>query len=506
MKRIVIIGAGVGGLTTAAMLARAGLDVTVLEQHISPGGCASTFFHQGYRFDAGATLSAGFDDNGIMTNVGALLGIDWHVEPTTVAMVVHLSDGTPVTRWTNQQTWEDERRKHFGAPAESFWSWQERTADMLWNAAKQGIPWLPQTAHELVSLFAIGARMAMQSPTPMPMLAADMFRSVGSHLTNNANLRMFIDAQLLISAQTTTPYANALYGAAALDLPRRGVAHVHGGMGRIAELLADAVRRNGGQVLFRHKASRVVMRNQKMVAIETNDGKQIFADAVIFNLPPHDAAKILGDSAPMSLRHAAVPDDGWGAFILYLGLDNRIVPQNFPLHHQVIVREPMSEGNTAFLSSSSVNDASRAPSGKRALTISTHTRLKPWWQMYEKDRAAYDARKEEYTQRLLNAAEIVLPNLHAHMDWVMPGTPITFQRFTHRSLGWVGGFPQTNLFRVCNPRIAETMWLVGDSIFPGQSVPAVTLGGMRVANAVLHHVAHTTQKYISLASKEYAHG
>jgi phytoene dehydrogenase-like protein len=377
---------------------------------------------------------------------------------------------------------------------------------MLWNAAKQGLPWLPQTANELASLVSIGAHMLIQSPMQMPLLAVDMFRSVGSHLTNNSNLRTFIDGQLLISAQTTSQYANALYGASALDLPRRGVAHVQGGMGRIAELLADAVRRNGGQVLYRHKASRVVMRNQKIVAVETNDGKQIPADVLICNLSPHDAATILGDSAPSSLHQLTVPDDGWGAFILYVGLDDSIVPNNFALHHQVIVREPMGEGNTVFLSLSAANDASRAPSGKRALTISTHTRLKPWWQLFEHDRVAYDARKDEYMQRLLDAAKIVLPNLRKHTHLVMPGTPITFQRFTYRSLGWVGGFPQTNLFRVRSPRVAKGMWLVGDSIFPGQSVPAVTLGGMRVANAVLHHVVDTTQKYISLASKEYAHG
>ena len=42
MKAIVIIGAGVGGLTAAAFLSRAGLAVTVLEAHVYPGGCAGT--------------------------------------------------------------------------------------------------------------------------------------------------------------------------------------------------------------------------------------------------------------------------------------------------------------------------------------------------------------------------------------------------------------------------------------------------------------------------------
>ena len=54
-----------------------------------------------------------------------------------------------------------------------------------------------------------------------------------------------------------------------------------------------------------------------------------------------------------------------------------------------------------------------------------------------------------------------------------------------REWGWVGGFPQTNLFRAWAPRLAPNLWMVGDSIFPGQSTAAVALGGLRVARALL---------------------
>jgi phytoene dehydrogenase-like protein len=70
-RRAIIIGAGIGGLTAAASLAKAGLDVTVLEAHIYPGGCAGTFYHQGYRFDAGATLAGGFYPGGPMDRVAS---------------------------------------------------------------------------------------------------------------------------------------------------------------------------------------------------------------------------------------------------------------------------------------------------------------------------------------------------------------------------------------------------------------------------------------------------
>jgi phytoene dehydrogenase-like protein len=69
--KIVIIGAGIGGLASAAVLARAGFDVTVLEANIYPGGCAGTFFHQGYRFDAGATLAGGFYPDGPMDRLAS---------------------------------------------------------------------------------------------------------------------------------------------------------------------------------------------------------------------------------------------------------------------------------------------------------------------------------------------------------------------------------------------------------------------------------------------------
>ncbi|NJL93133.1 MAG: hypothetical protein HC915_05105 [Anaerolineae bacterium] len=55
--------------------------------------------------------------------------------------------------------------------------------------------------------------------------------------------------------------------------------------------------------------------------------------------------------------------------------------------------------------------------------------------------------------------------------------------------GWWGGFPQTSLFSARGPRTnlesLENLWLVGDSVFPGQSTAGVTAGGMRVAADVV---------------------
>jgi phytoene dehydrogenase-like protein len=331
-------------------------------------------------------------------------------------------------------------------------------------------------------------------------LTLDAFRPLASHLAGAPEaLRRYVDGQLLISAQATSERADALYGAAALDMPRRGVAHVRGGMGSIAELLADAVRRHGGQVLYRQRVTHVSRQADDRFIVETEKRASFPADTVIFNLPPWDAASLLGENAPERLRQAQLPRDSWGAFMAYVGLDEAAAPPGAPLHRQVLIGEPFGEGNSVFLSLSLPDDPGRAPAGHRALTISTHTRLKPWWRLFEHDREAYEARKQEYTERLLAAAEIALPGLRGAARRIMPGTPVSFQRFTHRSLGWVGGFPQTSLFRAWEPHLAPGLWLVGDSIFPGQSVLAVALGGMRVAEAV---VRTASQKTLGIAQPQ----
>ena len=491
MSRIVVIGAGVGGLATAAVLARAGLDITVLEAHIYPGGCAGTFYHQGYRFDAGATLAGGFYPGGPMDLVAQAAGVEqWPAHASNPAMVVHLPAGSAVTRWTDERRWQEHRRI-FGPQAETFWRWQERTADALWRLALQTPPWPPQTPAELIGLGQKGLAWLSRNPLDMlPHLAADAFRPVAAHLRHAPEpLRLFVDGQLLIAAQVTSGQANALYGAAALDLPRRGVVHLAGGMGAIAETLAQAVRQYGGQIYYRQEASRIVVERGRPVAVETKRGKSFPADVVIANLTPWNVTQLLSESTPPRLPASF---DGWGAFMVYVGLDGAVLPAEFPLHHQVIAREPLAEGNTVFLSLSPGWDKTRGPAGQRALTLSTHTRLADWWQLFEHDRPAYEAHKVAYAERMLAAAETALPGLRQAANLILPGTPITFQRFTRRAWGWVGGLPQTNLFRAWGPRLGPGLWLVGDSIFPGQSTAAVALGGLRVAGTILRELGGQT--------------
>jgi C-3',4' desaturase CrtD len=490
VKRVIVIGAGVGGLTTAALLARAGLDVTVLEAHVYPGGSAGTFYYQGYRFDAGATLAGGFYTGGPMDRLATQLGIRWPARPIAPAMRVHLPDGLSVDRWGDDTRWS-ERREKFGEGSFPFWRWQEATADALWDFALETPPWPPQSLAQGGKLIKNGLNWLADAPFDRlsPKFLASAFSSVSHQLNGTAEtLRTFIDAQLLISAQTTSRDANGWYGASALDLPRRGVVELEGGMGTIAAQLAGALDHFGGRLHLRQEATQIVRENGRIQAVETRRGDSFPADLVIANLPPWNIKKLLSGDLPNSLASLTPEPPGWGAFMVYIGLDGQAVPAGKPLHHQIIQGRPLGEGNSVFISLNPEWDLNRGPLGKRTLTLSTHTKLGPWWALFEKDQGLYEAQKREYTDRLLAAVERVIPEVREAAELVLPGTPITFQRFTRRERGWVGGFPQTNLFQARAPRVLPDLWMVGDSIFPGQSTAAVALGGMRIARLALEEL------------------
>ncbi|MBD5653900.1 MAG: FAD-dependent oxidoreductase [Candidatus Eremiobacteraeota bacterium] len=237
----IVIGAGIAGLTAAADLANRNLRTLVIERHNVPGGCASFFQRDGYRFDVGATLVGGFGHRGVHRLLNARLAIDVSPERIEPSMIVHLPTDA-VVRYGDAR-WLAERVRAFGSEAEPFWHAQERIADLAWDFAT-GAPPLPVDVPSIVAL-ARAFRLRHMA------LLGTLGRNVASIMPQNgpSALRAFVDAQLLITAQSDANGTELTYGATALDLAREGTFHLPEGIATISIALARSIRRAGSSIL-----------------------------------------------------------------------------------------------------------------------------------------------------------------------------------------------------------------------------------------------------------------
>jgi C-3',4' desaturase CrtD len=473
------------------LLAREGASVLVLERHTVAGGCASFYQRGGYRFDVGATLVGGFGARGAHRRVFEFLGIDLAAAPVEPAMAVHLPDET-ILRYGDAR-WRAERIRAFGEAAEPFWLAQELIANLAWDFSA-GFPALPADGTSVAAL------AAAFRPRHLPLVRT-VGRTVASLFPPQAGdrLRAFVDAQLLITAQAGAENADLAYGATALDLAREGTFHLADGAGAIATALARSVRRSGSGIAYGEAAAAIESERGRVTQVVTAEGRRIRCEAVIGALPVQNLLALTpalheGTGAAERYRRkiAGLPAR-WGAFMLYVGLPPGVVPDETPLHHQVVgsYGAPLGEGNTAFLSFSASGERRRARGGGRAVTISTHSESARW------ERAAHAgtlaALERDYTGRLLAALDTVIPEASARAELVEAATPLTFLRYTGRYRGFVGGIPQTpvtaNLAALSQRTPLAGLLLCGDSAFPGQSTVGATLSGVAAARSLCPKLA-----------------
>ena len=477
---VIVIGAGIAGLTAAALLARAGARVQVLERHTVPGGCASFYQRDGYRFDVGATLVSGFGPRGVHRRLFALLGMDVYAEQVEPAMVVRLPDET-IVRYGDAR-WPLERRRAFGAAAEPFWHEQERIADLAWDFSTR-FPMLP------VDLG--GVRALAQAFRPRhTQLAFTIGRTVDSLFPpgDHPRLRAFIDAQLLITAQADASSTDLAYGSTALDIAREGTFHLADGVSGIAVALARAVRRAGGEIAYGVAVAGIEHAKGSVSGVRLADGTIVHAPSVVAAIPIQNVRDLLGDTHASALDRVPALTQRWGAFMAYVGVPAGVVPDDCPLHHQLLADydRPMGEGNTTFFSFSALGETRRARGGGRAITISTHTDVAGWERAYAD--GSYAARKTAFARRLRAALERVVPGAWERAETIEFATPATFARYTGRLRGLVGGTPQVpataNLRALSHASGIAGLVLAGDTVFPGQSTVGASLSGVAAARAL----------------------
>ena len=477
----VVIGAGFGGLGCALTLAEAGARVALFESLRYPGGCASTFERKGHRFEAGATLFSGFDPGQLFARWIERHGMS--VETRAIDPIVELrtpsfSFATPPDRAALIERF----CALPGAPADAvrrFFAAQRAVADALWTLFDD------PTLLPPFGLRALGRHLGRATAyLPLvPLIGRPVSSLLNRHgLEGFVPLRTWLDAVCQITVQAGVDEAEAPFALAAMDYYFRGTRHVHGGIGRLAEAMCAAIAAQGGEVRLSDQV-RGLERDDEGWRIRARRG-EVRARYVVANLLPQ-ALGPLGVASPALDALGARLDDGWGAAMLYLTVD-RAAPLRPEAHHLELVGAlgaPLVEGNHLFCSLSGL-DEDRGRTGDRTVTISTHVPIRALREAT--DPGAYVAGVQARMRETLAARA---PELTAHVRQEMTASPRTFERFTGRPQGLVGGVPRRaglhHYAGMVPAPVAEGLYLVGDTVFPGQSTLATAIGGRKVAERLL---------------------
>lgn len=441
-----IIGAGVGGITSALLGALRSEKITLLESHDKIGGCASYFRRGQFVFDAGATTLSGVGQEEPLGILFKMLGNSPELVAADPGITFHLSSGKIIRYHRDFEKWMTELETNFpGKNHRPFWKLVRKTNTKSWKLLRD------------VDIFNLAS--IIKHPTYItlvPGLLVSTEQVLKSHGLDDKEYLELINGIMIISAQAHSENIPFLVGAMALSYPAETYA-IKGGMKGLMDFFESELKRLGVEV---RKKTRVTRFSHNQILLSS--GEIISCDRVIANLPVWNIAEMTDSEL---LKKEAVKRPGaWGAFTLYFG-----VKGNFKeMYQQVHLNHP--DIKNYFVSFSIPGDELRAPEGYQAVSISTHVM------------AEEEIRKDYLTEIIMfdfrNRFHI------EEIKFLTAGTPKTFERYTGRKHGFVGGLPflfGKNPFEMLKTNTGlKEVYRVGDTVFPGQGLCGVTAGSLQL--------------------------
>jgi len=477
-KKVLIIGAGVGGITTAIFLAQKGFSVEIYEKNANPGGRCGQMIQDGHRFDLGATILL---MPSLYRQVFGALGLDMdkELETTSLEPVYKLffGDGTDFafTRNSEQMKFQLETLEPGShARYESY--------------IKEGYDFFHQSMDGLLNRNFYHLFQFINFKSIRLLIKLKTWIKHTDYVR-----RFFKDPRL----QKTFTFQNIYVGQNPYKQPAffsmlpaaeitEGALFPKGGMHRIVERLIEEATNSGVKFHFKESAKRIIINGNKVEGIELENGKITKADLVIANADlPYVYDKLLPDKS--IANRLKKKEYSCSAIVFHWGMD-KIYPQLD--HHSIFLNEPYKEGMEKIFNEKSLStnpsfyihapvrtDTSAAPENEDTLSVIIPVgRID---ERYEQDwQTIKQSAREAVIRRLKEAG---LTDIEEHIKFEICFMPKTFESYCNVTHGSVFGslshtIFQMGYFRPHNQhRKYKNLYFVGGSTHPGNGIPLILL-------------------------------
>jgi len=311
--RVVVVGAGIGGLVSAVVQAHRGLDVTLVESASQPGGKIRQVQVDGVGVDSGPTVFTMrwvFDQ--LLEELGTSLEDILTLEPIAV-LARHAWDGSPQTLDLYSDTARTaDAIAHFSSPQEArrFLNFCQQTRT-LYDTLER-----PYIRSERPSLLSMASDLGLSGLATLSSLGpfATLWQSLGRHFHDPRLQQLFGRyATYCGSSPWSAPATLMLVAQVELD----GVWSVSGGMFQVASALASLGHKHGVKSRYGVACSEIMTSQGRVSGVQLSTGEIIEADQVIFNGDVSALAKgMLGQGIRPSFRAVSPQQRSLSAFTL----------------------------------------------------------------------------------------------------------------------------------------------------------------------------------------------
>lgn len=487
--KVIIIGAGLAGLTYGALAAKDGHEVVIYEKNSVPGGVVALCEHNGYKFEQGPLL------------IGDML----EGEPV-YELLKSLDISLPTIRADRDISFPDFRLirpDNYQGPY-----WRRDYLASIFPEEKEGldkyykfyddvmhIRYLSTLPSNLINKLRLAfnfLKIKKYSKMNADELTKHFFKSEKIRLVYTGILADFCadPAEVIGLSTVFTNFETAFDERIPLNKNNKkyypGFCYIEGGVQKMPEALADYITSHNGKIIYNTIVDKVLIENQKVKGVRLNDSTEVYGDIVIGCGSAKDFFKNQVGHEYLNEEYIKVLNEYKnmeGVFMLHLGVD--MDPMQYlrssliycygmyDLHEATMklrsgIYHEGDDGFLIFVPSHHAKDF--APAGHHCITLYTVApdTLKD---------SSWKEKKEEYAAKLIKLAEAHIPELSKHIKEMKIMTPVEYRHLTHMSKSSFGGnVPIWNQKTPTHFTPIENLLFLGQQSENGGGMGAVILG------------------------------
>jgi prolycopene isomerase len=510
---VIVVGAGISGLTAASLLSKRGLKVAVIEKSYNPGGSCGIFKRNNVIFDQGSAMLYGFGEKGFNPHRFVFNCLEEPINMIRHDLLYCVNyEGHRIRFWPDVDRFAEELSDVFPSEKENIKRFYKDLNKMYQHViVEQPVFSAPDENDGRQSLKGV-----LKHPFSYAKFLGYMNKNTKSLLEGyfkDPEIFKFFNKLTSTYCYTNVEETPAILSAIMfVDNHTGGSYYPAGSTIFLPGKLEKVIEENGGDMLLGREAKKIIFKDGKPAGVELDNLEALYSDNIVYSGTVWNLyGKLIGEEQlDEKQRKLAKMVPTYASVVLYAYIDRSVIPAD-TLPIEMIVGNPdqLDESEiTSYIMS--IDDRTLCPEDGHVVEA-----IGPSFEKFDRDdREGYQLKKEKEKNRLLDVLDARFPGFRKGVRYAEVATPLTIERYTNKNGGSVAGPKQMLGQHMFNRLHTRTRWdslfCCGESTVMGTGTPAVTVSGLSAANAVLKKLGmpvysyrDNMKNYVKIAEKPF---